>query len=241
MTGSPSVARIAHAYGNDPEALATALASNVDVIEADLWYRRGDFYLRHERRAGPLPILYDSRIGTHRPGPLSLRFGRRFIRPDIRPFRLVHLLGATHGRRHVMLDVKGWPDERTAIRLARDLVKRIDRAGAAPWVSVCGQTYEALDALRAESPPFSIRYSMERADQWDAFMERMRADESVRAVSIQHRLLDEERMAVAADSGVSVYCWTVDDPIVARRLTALGVGGIISNRLDLLESLPAGD
>jgi glycerophosphoryl diester phosphodiesterase len=240
MTGGPSVARIAHAYGNNSEALAAALASKIDVIEADVWHRKDDFYLRHERRAGLLPILYDTRVGDHRPGPLSLRFGRHFVRPDFRPFRLVHLLGAIHGRRHVMLDIKGWPDKRTAGRLAHDLVRRIDRAGAAQWVSVCGQTYEALDALRAESPPFPIRYSMERDDQWDAFMERMRADDSVRAVSMQYRLADEERLAVAADSGISVYCWTVDDSILARRLADKGVSGIISNRLDLLEGLHAG-
>jgi glycerophosphoryl diester phosphodiesterase len=37
-----------------------------------------------------------------------------------------------------------------------------------------------------------------------------------------------------------VFCWTVDDPAEARRLLALGVDGITSNSIPLLEQLGSG-
>ena len=71
-------------------------------------------------------------------------------------------------------------------------------------------------------------------------------DERVRRVCIEHRFLNEERARFLTDQGVDVFCWTVDDPEEARRLTAAGVDGIISNDLDLLAELdqaviPAGE
>ena len=62
-------------------------------------------------------------------------------------------------------------------------------------------------------------------------------DEGARRVCIQHRMLDDERLAFSRKHGVDVYCWTVDDAGKARRLVERGVDGIISNDLALFEAL----
>lgn len=65
-------------------------------------------------------------------------------------------------------------------------------------------------------------------------------DERVRRVCIEHRFLNEERVRFLEGQGVNVYCWTVDDRGEARRLSAAGVDGIISNDLQLLAELSEG-
>jgi glycerophosphoryl diester phosphodiesterase len=45
-----------------------------------------------------------------------------------------------------------------------------------------------------------------------------------------HSLVDEAYMAWARQKGFRVHVWTVDDPAEARRLVALGVHGVITNK-----------
>jgi len=241
MSSGLPVTRIAHAHGNRRDTLIQALAAEVDIIELDLWFRADQLYVRHERRHRWLPLLHDETTSGHWPGGYAVRIGRYFVRPDISPYRLGDVLAATDGVKHLMIDVKGRHSREHAIRFARALIREIARFNAAPWVSVCGQTYAVLDALRGEQPPFPIRYSMQRAAQWDAFLERMRVDPSVRAVSIQHALLDEGRLKQAQDGDVNIFCWTVDDPATAQRLVDRGVHGIISNDLTLLTGVHSGE
>ena len=50
----------------------------------------------------------------------------------------------------------------------------------------------------------------------------------------EHTMVDEGYMAWARRRGYRVSAWTVDEPVEMRRLIALGVDGIVSNRPDLL-------
>ncbi len=49
--------------------------------------------------------------------------------------------------------------------------------------------------------------------------------------------VDEQLMELAADAGLAVFPWTVDDPDRIRRLIALGVAGIITNVPDVARAL----
>ena len=237
MSARPRATRVAHAYGNSRQSLARALKADIDMIEVDVWFEGGDFRIGHERRASPLPLLYDSVIAGHAPGPLAIRLGGHFMRPNIRPFRLTDLLRIVAGRKYLLLDVKGQHNFQNAQHFASALIRCIDEGNASAWMTVCGQTYSVLDALREQTAPFPIRYSMQRPDQWDGFVDRMREDDSVRAVCIQHKLLNEQRLGAAHDAGVDLFCWTVDDPAIAARLIDSEVHGIISNDLALLAAL----
>lgn len=237
MSARPRATRVAHAYGNSRQSLARALNTDIDMIEVDVWFEGRNFRIGHERRVGRLPLLYDSVIVGHAPGPFAIRLGGHFVRPDIRPFQLTDLLRIVAGRKHLLLDVKGHHNFQNARHFASVLIRCIDEGNASAWVTVCGQTYSVLDALREQTAPFPIRYSMERPHQWDGFVDRMREDDSVRAVCIQHKLLSEQRLGSARDAEVNLFCWTVDDPAVATRLIDSGVHGIISNDLALLAAL----
>ena len=57
------------------------------------------------------------------------------------------------------------------------------------------------------------------------------------AVNPWDPFVDEHLMALAADAGLAVFPWTVDDPDRMRRLVALGVAGIITNVPDVARAL----
>src|SRR5438093_6913733 len=103
----PGVLRIAHAYGSSRGALQLALAAPVDIIEADIWYRAGDIWVRHERRLGPLPMLADRGRPSARSGGFVIPLPNRYyLRPDINPMPLGELLETVAGKKRLLLDVK---------------------------------------------------------------------------------------------------------------------------------------
>ena len=212
---------IAHAYGNRRASIEEALAAGVELIEADVWHRAGELWVRHERRLGPIPLLYDRRsIGVRRIGPWALPFVLRFyLRLDMRPLTLRELLQRTQDRCRVLVDVKGRYSQVDREAYARRLVQLAGDGDGD--VAVCGQNWALLDEVRTQAPRLEVRYSVERPWQWQELLRR----------------LDAEKVDLLREKGVSIYCWTVDSRPEAGRLLGQGVDGIISNDLWLLASL----
>ncbi|MDP2675065.1 MAG: glycerophosphodiester phosphodiesterase [Dehalococcoidia bacterium] len=230
--------RIAHAFGNRRDRIDAAIAADVDFIEADLWYRAGEIWVRHERRPGFLPLLYDRKPrGMNSFGPWSLTvFPNHYIRLDVRPLRLVELLEATRGKRRLLLDLKDDHPPQRARAYAGALARLLREAGCAESALVCGQT-DVLDSVRKVAPELDVRYSIERQRQWETFLRRLDVDAAIRGVCLQHEFLTDPVARLLEQRSLEVFCWTVDDREEARRLAALGVDGIISNDLTLLAQL----
>jgi len=235
----PRPVRIAHAYGNSRDALRRALNADVDMIEVDVWYRRGEIYIHHARRLNPLPLLADRKMPGHDLPPLAFPiWPGYYCWPHITPLKLGELLDIIGGRKSLLLDVKGrYRDGRSAL-FAEAIAERVHAHRAASWVVVCGQTYPVLNALRRVDNEIEVRYSLEKPYQWESFLRKMKASPSVRQVCISHRFIDDERARVLEENGVDVYVWTIDDPEAARHWIDQGADGIISNDLDLLQALP---
>lgn len=230
--------RIAHAYGNRRSTLREALAAPVDMVEADIWFRAGEVWVRHERRLGLIPILLDRRLkGARHIGPWALMLGPRFyLRLDTRPMPLSELLERTRGRRRLLLDVKGGYSPRDEAAFARRIVRLVRQHGRLGEATICGKNWSVLERVRAAEPELEVRYSIEEPRQWERFQRTVREDRQ-RGICISRRLLDRQRAGWLEEQGIGVYCWTVDDREEAERLLAAGVEGIISNDLELLASL----
>jgi len=55
-------------------------------------------------------------------------------------------------------------------------------------------------------------------------------ERKLEGISLSYNIIDENVMKMASGLNLAVYTWTVDDPEVAKRLIALGVKGITTNR-----------
>lgn len=239
MSGpQPRTHRIAHAYGNSTQALSRALRAAVDLVEADIWYRAGRLYVRHEQRLGWLPLLADRLRPEHRLPRFALRIGRRyFVRPDVRPLRLEKLLGAANGSVRLLLDTKGSYTPAQTGAFAQTLARSLREHGRDGAAAVCGQNFDVLDAFRRSAPEIEVRYSIERPEQWERFRAMAETEHIVRRICMHHHFLDEEKADFIRQKEVHVYCWTVNDPVRANSLVASGVNGIISDNLSLLARL----
>ncbi len=230
--------RIAHAYGNRRDKIEAAASAQIDFMEADLWYRAGQVWVRHERRLGCLPLLYDRwPPGVDSVGPWALTvLPRHYVRLDINPLRLTELLERTQGRCGLLLDLKGSYGGDGARAYAQTLARILAQAQRQEQVIVCGQI-AVLDEVREAAPHLDVRYSIEKQRHWQAFLQRLEADRPVRGVCMAREFLSDEIVELLKERGLQVFCWTVDDAAEARRLLALGVDGIISNNIPLLERL----
>ena len=237
MKGGSAPIRIAHAYGNRRALIDQALAGPVDYIEADVWHQSGRLWLRHERRLGVLPLLFDHRGSQPRSlEPFALSIGPWYARLDLRPLPLDELLEKAKGRRRLLLEAKGRYFAAHERAFINDLAQLLAQYGMEKTTRICGQNWSLLQRFRQLAPHLSLQFSIERPAQWKAFL-LLQADHPVSAVCLQRALIDAEKARFLAEKGIEVFSWTVDDREEAQRLLALGVGGIISNNLSLLAQL----
>ena len=237
--GGGRTARIAHAYGNRRQTIETATAADIDFIEADVWHRAGEVWVRHERRLGFLPLLYDRTprgVDTVGPWTLPVLPGGYYVRLDVDSLRLTELLERTRGKSRLLLDIKDEGEGEEARACARTLTRVLAEARCEESVIICGQT-NVLGSIREAGPRLDVRYSIERQQQWEAFLRRLDAEPALRGVCMKREFLTDSIAHILKENGLEVFCWTVDDPAEARRLVELGVDGIISNSITLLERL----
>lgn len=232
-----TILRIAHGYGNISRAIERALKGPVDAIEADLWYRASQIWVRHEARLPLLPILWAKRSNHNvffkRPG---LRLGCWHIGLDLQPLRLEELLAQVDGRCQLLFDLKGRYSPPHVQSFARRLVNSVQRFGIEDIIHVCGG-WVVLDEVRRVASELRVHYSVGDSAQWRALLLRIEKGDLIKAICIHRSLLDEDRARFLHENAIEFYCWAVEDASDARRLMALGARGIISFDLHLLGSL----
>ena len=54
-------------------------------------------------------------------------------------------------------------------------------------------------------------------------------------VNLNYSIIDEEIVKTAKENNLEVLAWTVDDPVVAKKLSDMGVTKITTNRPDWLK------
>lgn len=227
--------RVAHGYGNRRFLISRALEAGADLIEADLRYDRGEVWVRHERRLGLLPVLYNYRMPrAHRHGPFSTTIGPWFLRLDVRPIRLAELVRLVGGRTGLLLDLKaGRYSPRDSMKFVRRVLRGLDEGCFSGRIEFCG-SWTLLDALRTISPDAILRYSVDSPDQWTAIEPRLQSGE-VRAISIRFDMT-EARADLLRKLNVNFYCWAVYSGDEAVRAVELGASGVIAG-LDVLRAL----
>jgi glycerophosphoryl diester phosphodiesterase len=208
---------VAHRAGNDPAALARALALGVQVVELDLHVQRGRPEVRHAKRVIGSPVLWE-----------RWRLEDALARPP----RLEEVLDAAAAQDPPvtpMLDLKG-ADPRLPRVLRRVLA---GRAGPRP-VLVCGRVWRNLAPL-ADTEGVRVVHSAGTPRELRALLARFPdARSGLDGVSVKRTMLDAEVVAALRARTGTLLTWPVDDAADARLLGAWGVTGCITDHPERL-------
>jgi glycerophosphoryl diester phosphodiesterase len=211
----PRPLAIAHRAGNHPTRLRAAEELGVDFVEADVWLHRDRLEVRHEKTAGPVPVLWD----------------RWSLSPGWTPrLGLTGLVQSARPETVLLLDLKGLNR-----RLPELVLQTLAEHAPGRRFAVCSQNWDFLDALR-HLPEATTFYSVGNRGQLRALPYRL--DRSGRhAVSINSCLLDAATVRAIKERASAVVPWRVRTTAQMRQLLAWGVDGINADDLALLRDL----
>jgi glycerophosphoryl diester phosphodiesterase len=206
---------IAHGAGNDPVRLRAAEELGVDYVEADVWLHRDRLEVRHEKTAGPLPVLWD----------------RWTLAPGWAPrLDLAGLVRAARPETVLLLDLKG-----VNRRLPELVLATLAECAPRRRFAVCSQNWDFVDAVAARLEVTAF-YSV--GNRWQLRALPARLDRAGRrAVSIKATLLDAATVRAIKERATAVVPWRVRTPAQVRQLLDWGVDGINADDLALLREL----
>ncbi|MFE6335765.1 glycerophosphodiester phosphodiesterase [Streptomyces sp. NPDC057806] len=209
---------------NTLDSLRSALRRGADAVEVDVRLTRdGTPVLLHDESLKrlweldrPLRSLSADELLGHTGGGVPT---------------LAEALAATDGHR-VMLDLPGRPDLRTA----RRIVDAVREAGASDRVYYCAGA-PAMLAVRAADPAAEIALTWTTlAPPRPALLEAVRP----RWLNYRFGLVDRALAERVHRGGHLLSVWTPDTRRSMRRLIALGVDSITTNRIDTLLAVRKG-
>jgi glycerophosphoryl diester phosphodiesterase len=200
---------VAHRAGNDLARLRAAEARGVTVVEADVRLSGRRVDIRHGRRLGRLPVVYDE-------GRLS-RERQRFTLDD--------LLAEASPRTGLLLDLKG-----RDIRLAERVLAALEpHLGRRP-LAVCARAWRLLEPFGGD-PRLRVVPSIGSQRELAAFLTRS-SSPPASAVSVRDSLVDPPTVRTLRRRAGAVVCWTVNCGRRAAELTSWGVDGITTDAVD---------
>ncbi len=213
--GYPAI--IGHASGNSVQGARDAVRDGADFVEVDVWFRKSEFEARHERRMGPIPLLFE-------------RWYLRFAPPS--PFTLQSLLAEMRDDTGVLLDLKNSQHE-TAAGVAAILRE----APGNVRVMASSQWWPGLRRLHDRAPGVELYYSIDVEAKLDLFRSIIRRDHRPSGVSCRESLLTPALIREMHDHSLRVIAWTVDDLSRAARLASWGVDGITTHLVQEMHAL----
>lgn len=115
--------------------------------------------------------------------------------------------------------------------LAQQAESRLTGDAAMPLPLVSSFSPEALMAARDIAPDIPRGLLIGHVpDDWQAKLEQVGAI----ALHTNHKNLKENQARSIKDAGYGLFCYTVDDPVVAQRLMDWGVDAFCTDRIDLI-------
>ena len=214
---------------NTASAFVAAGNRNYDGIETDI-YRTSDarFVVNHDGRADRVGgvrvdmettpwellreiVLYDT-DGTKDRYDLRL--------PSLENYITI----CKKYEKHCILELKSvFTDEETAAFI--ELIRGYDYLDGVTFISF---HYENLLKVRALLPEQSCQFLTGEVS--DEMIARLKADRL--DIDVHHAGLTPERIQAMHAAGLTINCWTVDDPARGEELAAWGVDQITSNILE---------
>jgi glycerophosphoryl diester phosphodiesterase len=231
----------AYAPENTLAAFRLALEIGADGFELDVMLSAD----------GHLVVIHDDAVDrtTDGSGPVrqktlaelraldaSIGFDARFTGEHIPTLREVFDLVAG-SRAFVNVEIK--TDSLKGDGLEEKLVELIRRYDLGEYLLISSFDPFALWRMRRLAPdlPLALLYAEDQRiylrNRWFTFLSRPSA------LNPSFRIATQEHVRWAKSKGYRLYVWTVDEEAEMRRLIALGVDGMITNKPDLLRQVLA--
>lgn len=228
------VRTMAHRGGPSPDgtilAAERSIALGVEVLEMDVRLTKD----------GHAVILHDATVDrtTDGRGPVAgltlaelqrLDAGVKFSAPGERIPTVAQLLAAVRGRAWVTLELK-------VVDAADLVVEAIRGAGAFGWAVVRSPDLERLGALKRAEPRLltGAMAPLPAPAARDALIDRLAALGIAAYTPGSNAALTREDVARFQSAGIAVWATLTNDEPEMRRVAALGVDGIITDKPDLL-------
>jgi glycerophosphoryl diester phosphodiesterase len=213
----------------------------VDLVETDVHLTAdGEAVVIHD------PTLDRTTTGQgpvrdlRRPALAALRLRGLDGQPTQEPLPTLRQLLALlrPARAGLLLEIKVGPDRRPYPGIEEAVLALLAETGLAPRTRVMAFEPETLARIRALDPGIETvwlvsRRTLEVAGRSAAEIVPWAVQAGVRHLGIEHRLLDERIAAAARSAGLGVGAWTVNEEADIRRVVALGVDVVITDRPDL--------
>jgi len=225
---------------NTLEAFGLALDLGADGVELDA----------RPTADGVLVVHHDATWSPRLPG-VGDRAGRPIAatdsahRPPVVP-TLAEVLDRCAGRGSsrplVNIELKADPGPAAATTTARALVDLLQRRAGRDRVVVSSFDVTLLDAVRdlLGRDPGRPPLAWLTTSPVDAAAARGLVARGLSAIHPVVGVVDEALVRVAHDVGLGVGVWTVNDPADLRRMTALGVDVVITDRPDVAVAIRGG-
>ena len=214
MSRRPVLA-VAHRAGNSLTELRRAAAARVDLIEADVHLYRGRLEVRHSKSIPLLPWLWDRWY-------LEPKRASRLQLPDV--------LAEIEPRAPLMLDLKG-PHPGLAPAVA-GLLRALDPVHE---VTVCTRHWWMLPSF-AGLDHVRVVHSARNARELARLRRRLTRRPTF-GVSMHRSLVSRDVVAELHRHAEVVMTWPVSTPDELGDVLDLGVTGVISDYLEVLEPL----
>ncbi|HHN75669.1 MAG TPA: hypothetical protein ENK10_10600 [Acidobacteria bacterium] len=209
---------------NSAAALCRALEAGAAAVEIDV----------RPTADGLLVVLHDPTperlTGARRPAretPAAELVAQEYSRaPGERLLLLDEALALLAER--VLLDIELKPDPPVpAEEIVRRLLAALERAGSPQRLVVTSTDIACLEALHRAAPALRTGLVFRSSDRRDPVTTARACGAGL--VVAQQRRLNPDLVTRIVDAQLELWAYTVNDPIRARTLLALGVGGLVTD------------
>jgi glycerophosphoryl diester phosphodiesterase len=226
---------------NSLTAYRQALALGADFLETDVHLTADDEVVVLHDPTLDRTTTGGGRVRAVRRADLSalrLRGGDGAVTQDAVPTlaQLLDLLAASRAR--LLLEIKVDADRQRYPGIEEKVLGVVNARGLADRVVVMAFEAETVRRVRALDPSIRVallvgRARVEREGVPPREAVRWTRELGASHLGIDHRVLDSGVVEAARAAGISVGAWTVNDEADLRRVIAIGVNLVVSDRPDL--------
>ena len=138
-------------------------------------------------------------------------------------------LAAIPEDRMLVIEIKTGPE---ILPHLREVIAQHWKHGKISFIAFDFETIKQAKALYPKVPCYYLSsFKSDINKHLDAVVES-----GLDGVDLRHNIIDEELMERCKASGLDVWCWTVNDPEIAKKMQQLGVSAVTTDRPAWLKS-----